>query len=795
MAQIQHHATITRFTHYFSILHPTPGVLRVIYSFSGEYTQHSLQFCKKSRKKRWLPYKTFGLYIDHGREFRFHIGQFDEFMRLLNQNFVDPSSYVIVDADIYEPEKIDIEIQDNYILRDDQEEASEFVINGGRTPVLLMGTGTGKAQPHRSKIKIPGGWTTMGRVKVGDFVTSWDGTPAEVLGKFPQGYKQTYRVIFEDGRSTSCCLEHLWDVVDEDGVKKTLDTKQLINGVHKGKHYSVPLILPEDGPRKEENFSPYSLGFLASSKDKASFEAIANTSYLHGSFKQRLEFIQGFMDFSGDVSKNGDITATVHADIYLTVLYFLRSIGCVVKNVVPDLKIYSDTEKGLSNIEMLKIHIQRRLPALLFSDPKQKNKLQPHAVNTELTLKIESIVPDGFEVCSCISISHKDHLYVTDDFIVTHNTVTSLTSVAKRGFRFVVRVQAMYVDKWVNDIMEILKIDRSEICPIKGSDILQRATNYPESGMAMPKAFVVSISTMSSWCKLYEEDINNPRLEAYACSPSDFCQHLGVGTEIYDEAHLHPHAVYRNMCFTHVPKIIVLTATLLTKDPILRRVQSAMFPRVGRFEKIKMKRYITVHAASYQIFNFHGSKIQTTEQGQKNYSHAAFEKSIISNPKILRQYLKMITDMVLRTYFVDKAPGDTMMVFVATKRMADVVYARFKELWPEFDIRRYLQENDYPDILEPEIVITTIISGGTAIDKKDLRHVINTISIDSPNANAQVLGRLREMKHRETQNDVHFHYFYSSSIPKQVEYHRNKLELLQERVKEIKHELLDPIIP
>lgn len=515
---LQHHATITLYSHYFTIRNLTPRVAACVYALSREYTQFAMIYDKKSRKKRWTPTKTFGIYVDHGREFRFHIGQYPELLELFKRNYVEPTSYEILQAPLYEPDKIEVALQEKFKARDDQAEAIEFAMGDGNSPLLLVPTGEGK-------------------------------------------------------------------------------------------------------------------------------------------------------------------------------------------------------------------------------------------------------------------------------------TFMSLATAAARGYRFCVRVQAMYIPMWTAAIQDVLNITRDEICEIQGSDILQRVTNYPGSGLEMPKAFVISNATMNAWQKLYEEDMNNPLLDAYTCRPMDFAEHLGIGTEIYDEAHQHPHAVYRSLTYANTPKIIFLTATLLTKDPVLRRVQAMQFPRVGRFEKIKPKQYITAHAYAYQILDFRRSGVETMERGQNSYSHPAFEKSIIRNKHLLSQYLTMIRELVERTYFEDRVEGDSAIVFVATKAMADIVMNDFRKKWPNLDIRKYLQENDYEDIMLPDIVVTTVISGGTGIDKKNLRHTYMTISMDSPNGNVQVLGRLRQLKHRTEHNDVHFHYLYCSSIPKQVEYHKNKIPLIESRVKEIKHSLLDDIIP
>lgn len=863
MDGIRLHATITKYSHHFTVRNARGAVLQAIYKLSAEYTQHGLVFDKRSRKKRWLPIKTFGIYVDHGREFRFHIGQFSELMALMERNYVDPSSYEVLEVADYEPEDIEIEVQEKYVLREDQDEAKAFVHDGGSCPLLLMGTGTGKAQPLTAKVKVPGGWKQMGEIVAGSYVTARNGKPTLVTGVFPKGSLPIYRIVFEDGRSTECCLDHLWRVHsskyrDKVRVIKTLEISRLLKLPQVKDRLYVDLPEAEDCLDVKLPMDPYTLGlFLGdgnirknsvfiSTPDKEitdhltavlpaahklryagkydyavttglvgpgknlyvkafqamdlcgkrSWEKHIPAEFLHGSRKQRLSLVQGLLDTDGTVDGNGTVSYTsTSKELADGMVYLIRSLGGLAKTSSRVTSYTHNGEKKQGKLSYTVI-IRHKKPSELFRLTRKKeltNDNNQYAAT--LKLRIRSIEFVGHKDAQCISVADKEHLYITDDFIVTHNTVTSLVATAERKKRFDVRVQAMYIDKWVEDIQDILKIDKSEICVIQGGDALMRATNYPASGLPMPKAFVISMSTMNAWYKLYEEDMNNPLLEAYACLPYDFCEHLGIGTEIYDEAHQHPHSVYRNHVYTHVPKIITLTATLLSKDPILRKVQSMMFPRLGRFDKIKMKQYITAHACAYQIVDYARSRLQTSEWGQTSYSHIAFERSILKHNKIRPQYLDMITDLAEKSYYNNKVPGDRLLIFVSTKFMVEAVVEALKIKWPELDIRKYLQENDYADILEPDICVTTIISGGTAIDIKNLRHSIMTISVDSPIANVQALGRLRELKHRTEDADTHFHYLYCSTIPKQKEYHENKVELFKGRVLDHKQEFLGTIYP
>jgi replicative DNA helicase len=70
----------------------------------------------------------------------------------------------------------------------------------------------GKAQPLDAKVLTKRGFVCMGSLKIGDEIASVDGAPSRVIGIFPQGERQLYRVELSDGRSAEACAEHLWRV-------------------------------------------------------------------------------------------------------------------------------------------------------------------------------------------------------------------------------------------------------------------------------------------------------------------------------------------------------------------------------------------------------------------------------------------------------------------------------------------------------------------------------------------------------------------------------------------------------
>ena len=74
-------------------------------------------------------------------------------------------------------------------------------------------------QPLDAKILTPNGWTTMGKINVGDYVIGRDGKPTKVTAVFPKGKKLVYKINTTENTSTECCEDHLW-------VTKTFEDKK-----------------------------------------------------------------------------------------------------------------------------------------------------------------------------------------------------------------------------------------------------------------------------------------------------------------------------------------------------------------------------------------------------------------------------------------------------------------------------------------------------------------------------------------------------------------------------------------
>ena len=122
-------------------------------------------------------------------------------------------------------------------------------------------------QPLTAKIVTPTGWTTMGELKIGDKVIGRDGMPTEVLGIYPKGEKDIYKVTTYDGTSTICCADHLWytQTREEKNKKqqgKVRVTRDIISDLANSIKHFLPRNEPVHFDKKELPIAPYTLGVL-----------------------------------------------------------------------------------------------------------------------------------------------------------------------------------------------------------------------------------------------------------------------------------------------------------------------------------------------------------------------------------------------------------------------------------------------------------------------------------------------------------------------------------------------------
>jgi phosphate starvation-inducible PhoH-like protein len=128
----------------------------------------------------------------------------------------------------------------------------------------------GRAHPVATPVLTPDGYRPIGKLAVGDLVIGSNGEPTPVIGVYPQGEKDIYRVTAQDGASTLASGDHLWAVATRDDRRRgkplrVLTTREMIGNLRANHYhrYELPLhSAPVRFPYREVPMDPYALGLL-----------------------------------------------------------------------------------------------------------------------------------------------------------------------------------------------------------------------------------------------------------------------------------------------------------------------------------------------------------------------------------------------------------------------------------------------------------------------------------------------------------------------------------------------------
>lgn len=237
----------------------------------------------------------------------------------------------------------------------------------------------------------------IGNIVVGDKIYDDKGNLVEVVGVYPQGKVTTYRVVFEDGRNVICCGNHQWRV--NHGGKWHVRSLRSIAGLDY-KSMSIPVGEALNYPTAKLPVSPSAYAsmlaaYLGGYSGDMFFDKYICKKFLRSSIDQKKDFIENF----------------------------IRSF----RNVVT-----GEEELMLSHIDMDVINfVQRMFWASGWYAKLEGNKLILSRNRKEL--KIRSISIYGKEHATCITVDNDSHLFLTTNYIVTHNTAIMSSLLARNA--------------------------------------------------------------------------------------------------------------------------------------------------------------------------------------------------------------------------------------------------------------------------------------------------------------------------------------------------------------------------
>lgn len=245
----------------------------------------------------------------------------------------------------------------------------------------------GKALLDSEMIYTPYGPKKIGFADIGDIIYGDDGKLTTIVGVYPQGFVDMYKVTFEDGRGIVCCGQHQWKVKYH-GCYKVMSTMGIIHSDFQ--KMTIDTCDAVDFPERRWPMSPQLLGSLTASFLCGATDRIFELSdkemddIIYSSKKQKELFISSFMKIACGISTGDDRFKVVYKSEYI--ISFVRrifwSMGyyCVMDG---DDMYISKTRSGL---------------------------------------RISDIDYYGKHKATCIEVDNKSHQFLTTNFVVSHNT-------------------------------------------------------------------------------------------------------------------------------------------------------------------------------------------------------------------------------------------------------------------------------------------------------------------------------------------------------------------------------------
>lgn len=360
-------------------------------------------------------------------------------------------------------------------------------------------------------------------------------------------------------------------------------------------------------------------------------------------------------------------------------------------------------------------------------------------------------------------------LMLVDLFVGFGKTAIGVNAINRINKRTAILVLPKYIEKWIDDVMKYTDVDKDDIYIVRGGDSLMNLMLEEDLSY---KFIIFSMRTVSNYITDYEEG-----KMPYPVQPPDLMDHLGVGILFNDEMHQHFHALTKAMLYFDVEQAIGLSATLVSNRKEIDTIYSLIVPPENRISNIvQPDKFRHVRSIRYTLEMNH--RIQYKRA--KGYNHILFEHSICRNSIALKDYINMICYYV-QIGFIDRyKPGEKLLIFAASVKLCTIITKRLQARYPRLDIRRFVEDDPYENIINAEISVSSIGSAGTAIDIPGLITCINTISMSSLQANLQAIGRLRKIPDRE----VWYYYLWTKDIPNQYKMHLDRFNAIRHDIKE-----------
>lgn len=315
---------------------------------------------------------------------------------------------------------------------------------GGQHCGIIAARGKGKMIPNSTIVYTPNGYKVWKDIHPGDYLYGDDGKPTKVLEEFNHKSKPIYKLTLKDGRIAYAGLEHLWTVL-YGPEQLTVDTQWIIEHLHKDR-IIIPLNKPIQIKEKPISLDPFRYGL--------SIKTRVSDNYKYNSESIRRKVLEGILSRSKIIGFGTVKFTTKYSKLAEDVLWLGRSLGYICREE--------------------KIRVRNRTVYSVY--------VQNFYTSLDKYIDITNVEYSHNEDAKCVIVDNDSHLFLMNDFIVTHNSF-KVSSMSARNF---ILGENMDVCEKVKSLVvasntEYLRKDGTLNKTLAMADFLAKNTQFPSN--------------------------------------------------------------------------------------------------------------------------------------------------------------------------------------------------------------------------------------------------------------------------------------------------------------------------
>ena len=368
--------------------------------------------------------------------------------------------------------------------------------------------------------------------------------------------------------------------------------------------------------------------------------------------------------------------------------------------------------------------------------------------NKKKYLKIIDIKLVEESECTCIMVDSYDHLYVTEDFIITHNTFMACYSAIKVGLKTLIIVPTSGIKtQWRDTLVNMFNVSPDKVLVI----------NSPKEFVNTKADFVIiSQASLATLNKTYD-------IEAIIKTNK-------FGIKIIDEVQMWFHNIIKIDGNSNICHNWYLTGTFGRSGDEENELYQKMFGNIPQFRE-KMKNPTIFNRKPGNIYGMKphthvtmvwghsglskeeiasvSNSIRYNERSEKwsryGISIPAYTKLVIPSDGTMTKFLKMCLKIIKKAE--DSVDYGRTLILSPTVESVHVLESYVSKMFPNKKVGSIhsKQPKSTNDKIKKEcdIIISTVKSCGTGFDVKGLSKLIVTEQYKSWVLTSQVRGRLR----------------------------------------------------